>query len=101
MNVGVLVYDGDTDVLHIQIRSDLKFLSKLDETDKEVLTALGRDLRAKADELGPLTVLEWLEETCSNAIQLSERVQVIGPPETAIERIFETKVMGETSSPST
>lgn len=75
VNLGVLLEDPETDLLHLRIRRDLDALAE--EEDLDVLTALASDLAQKAEEMGAEKLLEYLESNASNAIQVTDREEVL------------------------
>ncbi len=70
-NVGVLVEDASTDMLHIRFRRDWLEMGA-EEEDAEVLELLAEDLAAKAREMGARELLAWLETNVSGTVQISE-----------------------------
>jgi SOS-response transcriptional repressor LexA len=67
----VLLLDPVGNRLYSAFRRDWDEVA--DEDDAEVFEVLASDLEAKADQMGALTLIEWLEDHCSNAIRLSGR----------------------------
>ena len=58
----------------------MRFRSKWEEIDQEhieILRLLADDLTNKASELGPLQMLEHLEETLSNVLLISDRQPLV------------------------
>jgi hypothetical protein len=76
-NLGVLLYDARRRQLLMRFRQDYDFASS---EDVEILAGLAEDLTLKAAEHpDPLRLIEYLEDTLSNAILITPRVPV--PPE--------------------
>jgi len=75
VNLGVLLQDPQSDSLHLRFRRDLDSL--VDEDDLEVLESLSDDLNRKADELGAEKLFEYLENTLSATIRITDREQVL------------------------
>lgn len=71
-SAGVLLVDGSGGY-HQRFRRDLADLAP---EDSDILEALPDDLAAKADELGGLELLQWLEENASSFIRVSDREAV-------------------------
>ena len=89
---GVLLFDPAEERLGVRLRRDWDALTG-DENDLEVLELLEEDLRQKAAELGGLAFLEYLEETLSNTIRLSEPERVLlGGFASTLNRLYEKHV---------
>jgi SOS-response transcriptional repressor LexA len=71
----VLLEDPETNSLRLRFRRDLELIA--DEEESEVLRALPDDLARKADEMGAGRLFEYLESNASNAIQLTDRKEVL------------------------
>ena len=73
-DIGILLLDPSSDRLYFRFRDN--WASIADADDVEVLSLLAADLARKAREMGGRELLEWLEDTLSNALQLTERRRV-------------------------
>ncbi|MEO7142817.1 MAG: S24 family peptidase [Bryobacteraceae bacterium] len=88
---GVLLEDPESDRLYVKLRRDWERIAS--EEDAEVMTALAGDLTAKAEELGAGALLEYLEQTLSNTVRLSDRRDVmVGDFDRALERLYRKHV---------
>lgn len=74
-NAGILLEDPTADRLYLRFRRDWETIS--DEDDAEVLEALADDLARKADELGALALLDYLEGNLSNTVRVSGRQSIL------------------------
>jgi SOS-response transcriptional repressor LexA len=72
-NIGVLLADTATDKSWLRMRSSYDFASA---EDIEVLELLEEDIRRRATEMGALRYLDWLEDTLSNVLRVSDRQAV-------------------------
>src|SRR5271154_2344715 len=68
MNAGVLLEDPSTDRLWLRLRRDWDHFAP---DEAEVLAALEFDLASKAQEMGAARLLQYLEETLSNMLQVT------------------------------
>ena len=75
VNIGVLLEDPETDSLRLRFRRDFDSLAGEEET--EVLAALPHDLARKATEMGAGKLFAYLESSASNAIQVTDREEVL------------------------
>ncbi len=75
MNLGVLLQDPQTDSLRLRLRRDLELL--VDEDELDVFNVLAGDLSAKAEELGSEKLFEYLEDTLSGTLRVTDRDQVL------------------------
>ena len=75
VNIGVLLEDPETDSLRLRFRRDFDSLAGEEET--EVLAALPNDLARKATEMGAGKLFAYLESSASNAIQVTDREEVL------------------------
>jgi SOS-response transcriptional repressor LexA len=75
VNLGVLLQDPESDQLHLRFRRDMDTL--VGEEDLEALEALADDLNAKAAEMGAERLFEYLENTLSASIRITERGAVL------------------------
>lgn len=74
-NIGVLLRDVATRRVYSKVRNHWKEIEDAEEA--ELLEALDQDFQAKIDEMGGDAFLLSLEDSLSNALQLSEREAVI------------------------
>ncbi|MGH9627148.1 MAG: S24 family peptidase [Bryobacteraceae bacterium] len=75
-NAGILLLDRSSNRLYLRFRRDLAEITE-DEDDLEVLAEIASDLESKASELGAAKVLEWLEDTVSNVLRVSDRESML------------------------
>jgi phage repressor protein C with HTH and peptisase S24 domain len=75
VNLGVLLEDPQSDILHLRFRRDMDSL--VDEEDLEVLEGLADDLARKSGELGAGKLFEYLENTLSASVRVTDREQVL------------------------
>jgi SOS-response transcriptional repressor LexA len=71
---GVLLEDPAANRLHLRLRRDW---DRIAPGESEVLEQLEADLFAKSEEMGAAGLLEWLEGTLSNILQIGERREVL------------------------
>jgi SOS-response transcriptional repressor LexA len=91
VNLGVLLQDPASDSLHLRFRRDLDSLAG--EEDLEVLTALARDLERKAAEMGSEKLFEYLEDTLSGSIRITDREPVMVEAfDRAVDRLYREHV---------
>ena len=76
VNAGILLEDPAADRLYLRLRRDWALIA---ETETEVLSALEDDLAVRAHEMGGAKLLEYLRDTLSNVLRISE------PRETMVE----------------
>jgi phage repressor protein C with HTH and peptisase S24 domain len=89
---GVVLVDGDSGKLSARTR-DLSFFEHLDEDEFDVLDAMAADLEQKADEMGGLDLLGWLEDSASNFLRVSDRTPIAySNEEAALGRLFDEHV---------
>jgi len=69
--IGVLLHDPASNRIGIRLRRDWETFT--DEDNREVFVALEDDLREKARTMSPAAFLGWLEDSLSNAVQISDR----------------------------
>jgi len=74
VNIGVLLQDPHTDSLHLRLRRDLETLSE--EAD-DLLPLLSDDFAAKAREMGSEQFFQYLENTLSNTLRITNRESVL------------------------
>jgi len=90
-NLGVLVLDEANGRLHFRFRADLDGIA--DPLDRQVIQGLPEMIESMAVDMGALGLLECLEDRCSNAIQLGDRVKVeAGTATDAVAVAFATYV---------
>lgn len=99
VHVGVLLLDPETDRLLFKLRDDIEELAEPE--DAEVLAALDRDFALKIDEMGGRRFLEYLEDSLSNVIRISERRSTeAGSLPWALRRLFDEHVLGQVREPA-
>jgi SOS-response transcriptional repressor LexA len=87
-NAGVLVASPEQCVQ--RFRRDL---AELDPENADILEELASDLAVKAQELGPAGLLDWLEDTASNYIAVTDREPLAaGDPEKALPWFYHRNV---------
>jgi SOS-response transcriptional repressor LexA len=90
MNAGVLLEDPATDRLWVRLRRDWEEFAP---DEAEVLSAIEYDLASKAREMGATQLLKYLEETLSNAVQVTDRREVpVEDFERALGRLYREHV---------
>ncbi len=72
--IGVLLEDPNTNQLHIRLRDDWDDIAG---EDADVFEALEDDLALKAGELGAGELFQWLEDTLSNTVRITDRQAVL------------------------
>ena len=94
--IGVLLYDKASDTLHVRMRDSWEGFK---EDELEYLELLAEDIQAKAQELGPGALLQYLEDSLSNALTLTRRSCVGQPadPLRTIEDLYRTCVLNQTA----
>jgi len=75
VNLGVLLEDPEANRLYLRLRRDLESLAE--GQDLDVLSALADDLAGKADEMGAARLFEYLENTLSGTLRITDREQVM------------------------
>lgn len=91
VNIGVLLEDPQSDALHLRFRRDMDAL--LEEEDLEVLMGLGGDLAGKASEMGAEKLFEYLENTLSASVRVTDREQVLVEDfSRAVDRLYRQHV---------
>jgi phage repressor protein C with HTH and peptisase S24 domain len=73
-SIGVLLVDPAADRLWLRLRE--QFDDCADPEDAEVFESLEEDFRNRAGEMGASALLDWLEDSLSNALRVSERQSV-------------------------
>jgi phage repressor protein C with HTH and peptisase S24 domain len=90
MNAGVLLEDPSTDRLWVRLRRDWEEFAP---EEAEVLAAIEYDLTSKAHEMGATQLLEYLENTLSNVLQVTDRRSVpVEDFERALARLYRDNV---------
>lgn len=90
VNIGVLLEDPAEDRLWIRLRHDWEAIAG---DEAEVLEELGADLEGKARELGSRRLLEYLEQTLSNTVRISDaREMIVEDFERAVARLYREHV---------
>ncbi len=74
MNAGVLLEDPATDRLWVRLRRDWDNFAA---EESDVLAAMEYDLSSKAQEMGAKQLLQYLEDTLSNALLLTDRREIL------------------------
>ncbi len=74
-NIGVLLLDSTTGRGWLKLRE--RYDDIADPGDAEVFEALESDLRDRLDAGGAEALLEWMEDTLSNALRIGERREVM------------------------
>jgi hypothetical protein len=88
--VGILLIDT-TGELHVRTRSD--WSSFPDEDEIEIWRALAEDLMEKGREFGAESVLAWLENTASHAIQIGSRETIeLSNVDTTLKDLYQKHV---------
>ena len=91
INLGILLQNPSSDALYLRLRRDLDSLA--DEEDLEVLTHLADDLAQKARESGAGKLFEYLEDTLSDTLRITDREQVLVEDfGRAVERLYRQHV---------
>jgi phage repressor protein C with HTH and peptisase S24 domain len=90
MKAGVLLEDPATNRLWLRLRRDWEEFAA---EEAEVLAALECDLAAKAQELGAKALLEYLEDSLSNVVLLTDRREILVDDfERALSRLYREHV---------
>lgn len=88
VNLGVLLEDPESDTLRLRFRRDLEALFE-DEEDLDVPRALAEDLAQKAREMGAAKLFEYLEDTLSGAVRITDREEVlVADFDRALDRLY-------------
>src|SRR5271155_2046126 len=92
-NAGVLLEDPATDRLWVRLRRDWEEFAP---QEAEVLSAIEYDLASKAREMGATQLLKYLEDTLSNAVQVTDRREVLVDDfERALARLYREHVQSK------
>lgn len=98
-NLGVLLFDPSTDRLECKLRPDLEALA--DPEDAEVVCELAEDLAAKIRHMGGRRFLEYLEDSLSNVLRISERRSVeMRNFDWTLQRLYDEQVRGVVREPA-
>ena len=73
VNLGVLLEDPGNDSLHLRFRRDMDTLGE----EEDLFSALGDDVARKAREMGAARLFEYLEDTLSGSIRVTDRGPVL------------------------
>jgi phage repressor protein C with HTH and peptisase S24 domain len=91
VNLGVLLQDPEADSLRLRFRRDLESL--VEEEDLEVLAAFATDLDQKAQEWGAGKLFEYLEDTLSGSIRITDREELLVDDfDRAVDRLYRKNV---------
>jgi SOS-response transcriptional repressor LexA len=91
VNLGVLLQDPESDALFARFRRDMATLAG--EEDLEVLSALGDDLSAKATAMGAERLFQYLEDTLSGSVRITDREPVVAEDfSRAVDRLYRQHV---------
>jgi phage repressor protein C with HTH and peptisase S24 domain len=91
VNLGVLLRDPQSDALFVRFRRDMDRLAE--QEDRELLSALADDVNAKAAEMGAGRLLDYLENTLSASVRLTDRETVmVDDFSRALERLYRQHV---------
>lgn len=91
VNLGVLLQDPAANVLRLRLRRDLDQL--VDEEEIEVFEALRDDVARKAVELGAEKLFEYLEDTLSGSLRITDRETVMVEDfDRALDRLYRKHV---------
>jgi len=89
---GILLVEEATGELTLRLR-DMQCFEELDEPEFDILLELAADLTIKARETGGAKLLDWLEDTASNFIRVSDRTAVLyGDAQGTVDRLFDEHV---------
>lgn len=90
MNAGVLLEDPSTDRLWVRLRRDWVDLAP---EEAEVLAAVEYDLVSKSKEMGATQLLQYLEDTLSNTLTVSDYHEIpVEDFERALSRLYREHV---------
>jgi SOS-response transcriptional repressor LexA len=90
VNAGVLLFDPAMNALHLRLRRDWNSVAP---DEAEVLEALQDDLEAKSAEMGGSQLLQWMQETLSNVLRISEpRAVIVENFERGLARLYRQNV---------
>jgi SOS-response transcriptional repressor LexA len=90
-NIGVFLLDPGADRAWIRLRENYDGLA--DPDDREVLEAVWEDLETRSAESGAAACLEFLEDSLSNALRVTERRNIaVDAFSRALDRLFDQHV---------
>jgi len=88
VNLGVLLLDPQTNELHVRLRRDFEKLTEEDDLNA-TLSVLADDFAQKADEMGAQALVEYLEQSLSNVLRITDREEVLAEDfGRALERLY-------------
>jgi hypothetical protein len=91
VNLGVLLQDPRTNSLRLRLRRDLELL--VDAAELDVFAALAEDLAGKSGELGAEKLFEYLEDTLSGTMRITDRETVMVEDfDRALDRLYRKHV---------
>jgi SOS-response transcriptional repressor LexA len=89
---GILLADRETGELTLRL-ADLQLFDELDEQDLDFLEALPADLQQKGREMGGLGLMDWLEDSLSHFLRVSDREAIAyGDARETVDRLFDEHV---------
>lgn len=92
MPYGILLAGVDSADWAMRLR-DPDCFEELDENESDVLTELASDLDLKAREMGGARLLDWLEDSLSHFIRVSDRASIAyGHAAAAVDSLFDEHV---------
>ena len=98
-NVGIFLHDPASDQLHLRFVED--WADVADPEDAEVFAILEKDLREQAKEYGSGQLLQWLLDTCSNTLRLTEPCVIpVTDFQITLNQLFELHTLGEVQAGS-
>lgn len=74
VNAGILLEDPGADRLYVRLRRDWE---RIAPEEADVLSAIESDLAAKSAEMGAARLFEYLEDTLSNTLRITDRRETI------------------------
>jgi phage repressor protein C with HTH and peptisase S24 domain len=95
VNLGILLEDPESNSLRLRFRRDLESLFEHAdaEEDLDVLRALAQDLAQKGREMGAEKLFEYLENTLSGAIRITDREELlVSDFDRALDRLYRNNV---------
>jgi hypothetical protein len=95
--IGVLLFvpaqaDEGDDRLYLRLRTDCSFITDPDAV--EVLELLPADLEHKIGEIGPRGLVDYLEQTLSNVLRVTDRrpIALVGDPVSTLNELYKVHV---------
>ena len=96
--IGILLCDLDRNYLHVRTRKRWWDILP-DEDASEIWQEFADDLEQRAQEMGSLELLDWLETTASHTLQISKRQSIqILVVETTLDSLFRQHVCAPENS---